>query len=110
MSNSLSRFLRPRFLALPFLLLSWPLAWTAPGDAADKKEAPPPPATLDLAACRQLALDQQPALKAYRASQAAAAVKARALDDLRLAPLVAHDIPIRRKQSALGVQIAEARI
>jgi len=110
MSNSHFRFLRPRFLALPFLLLSWPLAWTAPGDAADKKEAPPPPAALDLAACRQLALDQQPALKAYRASQAAAAVKARALDDLRLAPLVAHDIPIRRKQSALGVQIAEARI
>src|ERR1700687_1586779 len=103
------RCLRPRFLALPSLFLSSLLAWTSTGDAAAKKDTPPPSA-LDLAACRQLALNQQPALKAYRASKAAAAVKARALDDLRLAPLVAHDIPIRRKQSALGVQIAEARI
>jgi outer membrane protein TolC len=85
-------------------LLSSLVAWTSPGDAA---AAPP---ALDLAACRQLALEQQPALKAYRASHAAAATGARALDDLRLAPLVAHDIPIRRKQSALGVQIAEARV
>jgi outer membrane protein TolC len=110
MGNINSRTLGPKFLALPCLLLSSLLAWNSPGDAADKKDAPPALTALDLAACRQLALDQQPALKAYRASQAAAAAKARALDDLRLAPLVAHDIPIRRKQSALGVQIAEARV
>jgi outer membrane protein TolC len=95
---------------LPSLLLSSLLACTSPGDAADKKDAVPPPLALDLAACRQLALEEQPALKAYRASQAAAATKARALDDLRLAPLIAHDIPTRRKQSALGVHIAEARV
>jgi outer membrane protein TolC len=110
MGNSKSPFVRPSFLALPSLLLSSLLACTSPGGAADKKDAVPPPSALDLAACRQLALDQQPALKAYRASQAAAATKARALDDLRLAPLIAHDIPTRRKQSALGVQIAEARV
>jgi outer membrane protein TolC len=110
MGSTVARLFRRRFLALPPLLLYASLAWTSSGDGADKKDSSAPSAGLTLAACRQLALEEQPALKAYRASQAAAAAKARAVDDLRLAPLVAHDIPIRRKQSALGVQIAEARV
>jgi outer membrane protein TolC len=65
---------------------------------------------LDLETCRQLAQEKQPALAAYRASADATILKAKALDDLRLAPLLAHDIPIRRQQSSLGIAIAQARV
>jgi outer membrane protein TolC len=67
-------------------------------------------AALDLDACRQIAQEKQPALTAYRASAEATVLKAKALDDLRLAPLLAHDIPIRRQQSALGICITQARV
>jgi outer membrane protein TolC len=101
--------LRPGFLTLPCLAASTLLlAWVPGGNAADKKA--PDVAPLNLAACRQLALQQQPTLKAYRASQAATATSGRGIEDLRLAQLVAHDIPFRRRQSALGLQIAEARV
>jgi outer membrane protein TolC len=69
-----------------------------------------PAAPLDLAACRALALERQPAIAANRASLNAAQLKARALEDLRLAGLVEHDIPIRRQQACIGVQIAQARL
>jgi outer membrane protein TolC len=91
-------------LLLGFVLLATPLI-----RAADPKPKPAPP-PLDLDACRQIGLEKQPALTAYRASADAAVLKAKALDDLCLAPLVAHDIPIRRQQSALGIRIAQARV
>jgi outer membrane protein TolC len=70
----------------------------------------PAPAPLDLAACRQFAFERQPGLVAARASLAAAHARAEALEHLHLAALVQRDLPIRRKQAALGVQISEAAL
>ncbi len=68
----------------------------------------PAPGSLDLAACRQIAFEKQPALAAARASLAAAVARAEAVDPLRLAAIVQRDLPVRRKQAALGVQISQA--
>ncbi len=65
---------------------------------------------LSLQACRQIALEQQPALTATRASLKAAQDRASALENLRVPTLLARDLPIRRKQSALGVTIAQGGI
>jgi outer membrane protein TolC len=70
----------------------------------------PLPQPLDLAACRRLALDKQPALAAARASLAAAAARSEALDHLHLPGFLARDLPIRRQQAALGITIAEAGV
>jgi outer membrane protein TolC len=63
---------------------------------------------MTLAECIQVALEHQPALAAHRASLAAAEVQVQALDNLHLAGLLNHEIPIRRKQASLGVVIASA--
>jgi outer membrane protein TolC len=68
------------------------------------------PAALDLPALRRMAMDKQPTLAAYRASLAAAQLKAKALDDLMVPPLLRKDLPIRRQQAARGVSIAEAQL
>jgi outer membrane protein TolC len=97
----------PRYriiFAIPPLLLGL----TALVCGAEPKPASIP--TLDLEACRQIALDKQPAIAAYRASEAAAQTKAKALEELSIATVVAHDIPIRRQQACLGVRIAQARV
>jgi outer membrane protein TolC len=65
---------------------------------------------LDLAACRRLALERQPALAAAQASLANAQARACALDKLHAIPVVASDLPIRRQQAALGVSGAEAQL
>jgi outer membrane protein TolC len=65
---------------------------------------------LTLQACRQIALEQQPSLAATRASLKAAQDRANALENLRVPTLLARDLPIRRKQSALGVTIAQGGI
>jgi outer membrane protein TolC len=65
---------------------------------------------LDLAACRRLALEKQPAVAAARASLAAAVARAEGLEHLHVPTLIARDLPIRRKQAALGVTIAEAGV
>jgi outer membrane protein TolC len=74
----------------------------------------PPSSTADtgltLQACRQIALSQQPALAATRASVKAAVDRASALDNLRVPNLLARDLPIRRQQAALGVVIAQGGI
>src|SRR5207302_10651083 len=67
-----------------------------------------PAGPLTLADCVQIALDRQPALVAHRASVAAAESQKQGLDNLRLAGLVSREVPIRRKQAALGVVIATA--
>ena len=76
------------------------------------KAAPVAPAVaaLDLATCRQIAFEKQPALAAARASLAAAYARHEALDHLRLAALIQRDLPVRRKQSAIGVEISQAAL
>ena len=65
---------------------------------------------LDLATCRRLALERQPAIAAAAASLANAQARACALDKLHAIPVVASDLPIRRQQAALGVAGAEAQL
>jgi outer membrane protein TolC len=83
--------------------------------AADPVPNPMPavaaaPQVLDLQQCRDLALVQQPAIAASRASVNAAVEKKQALDKLRLAALIQRDLPIRRKQAALGIQAGQAAL
>jgi outer membrane protein TolC len=90
------------------------------GQWADGAAEPPPapaiiaaPAqvqVLDLAACRSIALERQPAIAAAQASVAAAQVRVAGLHKLHAIPLVAGDLPIRRQQAALGVAGAEAQL
>jgi outer membrane protein TolC len=65
---------------------------------------------LTLAAARQMAVEQNPAVAAARASLAAAQARAEAAENLHTIPLVTPDLPIRRKQAAVGVGIAEAGV
>jgi outer membrane protein TolC len=98
-------------LVIPVFLL-----WTPLGFGADQPSSPSPapaPAKskpLDLATCRSLALEHQPSLTAYRASLEATVLKGQALDNLGIAGLIAHDIPLRKQQSQLGLEIAQARV
>ncbi|HKI31842.1 MAG TPA: TolC family protein [Gemmataceae bacterium] len=70
--------------------------------------APPKVQVLDLAACRRMALDKQPAIAAAQASLDAAQARAVALNKLHAIPLLASDLPIRRHQADLGVTAAAA--
>ena len=98
---SLSGGLRPPLAALAAEPIPFPPAPVA---------APSPAAAqvFDLSAARQAAVEHQPAVAAARASLEAAQLKADALDRMRLGAIVAHDLPVRRKQAALGVTIAAA--
>jgi hypothetical protein len=100
-------------------LLFLSLALATRADDPPKAAAPDTPAALpdaaelvlDLAACRKLALEKQPALAAYRTSLAAAQAKVVALDNLgHLANVLRRDLCIRKRQAALGVVNAEARL
>jgi outer membrane protein TolC len=91
------------------LCLSVPLACHSPGGAAEPQPAISVQAqTLQLSECLHLALDRQPRIAAQRASLAAAEDGKRALDALRFPATIDHEIPIRRKQAALGVDAAAA--
>jgi outer membrane protein TolC len=72
--------------------------------------APAPAPVLDLRACRQIALERQPAIAAANASLAAAVARSQALDHLHVPALIARDLPTRRKQAALGVTIGQAGV
>lgn len=61
-----------------------------------------------LADCMRIAIEQQPALAAQRASLAAAQDGYRGLQELCVPVILARDLPIRRKQACLGVTIAYA--
>jgi outer membrane protein TolC len=87
--------------------------------AAQTEQLPPPKdesgavlptqaLVLTLPECVRLALDKQPALAAQRASLAAAETQQRGLDSLHIPTLLSPELPIRRKQCALGVVIASA--
>jgi outer membrane protein TolC len=97
-----------RRLTLPLLLaLCVSLVGQPRGAAADPKPAP----ALGLPECLQLAHERQPRIAAQRASLAAAEDGQRALDALRFtAALIDHEIPVRRKQAALGVEAATAAL
>jgi outer membrane protein TolC len=72
--------------------------------------ATPAALTLNLAECVEVALQRQPRLAAQRASLAAALDGQRALEALWLAALVDREIPVRRRQAALGVTAAAAAV
>jgi outer membrane protein TolC len=102
-------------LALPLLLGTAPLAGaqfaelTPPGKGiAGPAPSASPTVTLDLADCLSLALQRQPRLAAQRASLAAAEDGCRALDNLKVPAVLDPEIPIRRRQAALGVTAAAA--
>lgn len=112
-----SRLRRKGFLAGSWLFFSLALPlWSAeelpkPTPSLPPAAPVPPPLVVDLAACRKLALEKQPALAAYRASLAGAHLKVEALDNLgHLAALFRKDLGIRQRQAALGVAAAEARL
>jgi outer membrane protein TolC len=65
---------------------------------------------LDLPTCRRMAMENQPAIAAARASLAAAQARVNGLENLRLAGLLRHDLDIRRHQSCLGLQVATAQL
>jgi outer membrane protein TolC len=60
--------------------------------------------------CIQIGLTNQPAVRAAYASLGAAQAQEQALQNLRFAGLISQEIPIRRKQAALGVTIASAGV
>src|SRR5437764_1171753 len=99
-------------LLVPVLLICTPFGFGSdqpvpPSTAQARDKAKP----LDLATCRSLALQNQPALTAYRASLEAAVLKGQAMDNLGIgASLIAHDLPIRKQQGQLGLEIAQARV
>ncbi len=67
-------------------------------------------ASFNLEACRQLALEKAPAVAAARAILGAAEARARAVHNLRCISLISRDIPIRRKQACLGINIGQAAV
>jgi outer membrane protein TolC len=64
--------------------------------------------TLDLAECLRLAHERQPRIAAQRASLEAAENSQQALASLHVPAALDPEIPIRRKQAALGVSAAAA--
>jgi outer membrane protein TolC len=79
---------------------------TPPQPAATTSPASAP--ALTLAECMRVALQQQPALAAQRASLAAAEEGYRGAEELRIPAFLVRDLPIRRQQACLGVTIAAA--
>jgi outer membrane protein TolC len=69
-----------------------------------------PQTPLTLTQCRSLALEGQPRVAAARASLSAAEDGRRALDDLRFPAGLTPEVPLRRKQAALGVTAAAAGV
>lgn len=92
----------PVFLCLASLCRADTLPDPAPAAPAN------PPLTMQ--ACRQIALENQPTIVATRAALKASLDRVHALETLRVPNCLARDLPIRRKQAALGVTIAQAGI
>ena len=103
------RFNRRQFgRVLAGMLLCPPLcAWAETPTITPDSASPATSQALTLQACRQIALAQQPSLAATQASLKAAIDRASAVDNLHVPGFLARDLPVRRKQAALGVTIAE---
>jgi outer membrane protein TolC len=67
-----------------------------------------PAGSLTLVDCLRMALEQQPAIAACRASLAAAETNRRGLD--KLPTLMSRTLPVRRKQAELAVTIASEQV
>src|SRR5436305_8067158 len=87
-----------------------PAAEAAPPAAAAVLGTPAAAQVLDLAACRRIALENQPAVAAARATLEAALARSQAAENLHVPAFLARDLPVRRQQAALGVVIAEAGV
>jgi outer membrane protein TolC len=94
------------------LLPLTPSGFTAEAEQAAPAAAAPAVAVrvLDLNTCRQIALEKQPTVAAARASLEAAAARSHAVDNLRVPACLVRDLPVRRKQAAIGVVIAQAGV
>ena len=57
-----------------------------------------------------MSLEHQPAIAAYKASLEASNIANQALNNIGIAGLVAHDLPVRRDEAALGNQVAQSRV
>src|SRR5258708_5938142 len=64
----------------------------------------------DLPTARRMGLEKQPGLAAARATLAAAQARQQALENMHLAGVIRHDLPIRKRQACLGVQVAQAQL
>ena len=120
----IGRLVRPgmqRALTIAFLTLGASASLAAAGHEvvrivdrvslqAPPPAAPAPPPRLTLPDCLRIAAEQQPALAGHRASLAAAEDGSQALQNLpRLTTrLFAKDIPVRKEQACLGIEIAAA--
>ncbi len=120
MGNRLQRARRWRAqvvggLAVPLL---WPCLaraqvteTPAPAEQPAATTTQAPAQTLTLTECLRIALDQQPAINAARASLAAAETQRRGLERLFAPPILSgKELPIRRKQATLGVTVAYASL
>ncbi len=96
---------RCKSLRLVVLLL---LSFAGVCSLAAAEPAVAPAGPLDLAQLLELAWSLQPRLAAQRASLAAAEDGKRALDSLHFPATLVPEIPVRRKQAALGVRAAAA--
>lgn len=100
-------------LAVSFLIPCMAAAQAPAAPVAPNQPVPTTPQTQErpwtLSECLRLALDQQPAIAAARASLAAAETQRRGLERLLAPPILAgRELPIRRQQAMLGVTIASA--
>ena len=109
-------FCRPPILVLLILLLAL-TGLTATAVAEEPRGGPPVPlgpagvsSPLDLAQCLQLGLQRHPRVAAQRAGLAAAEDGIRALEALSAPPILVPDLPVRRKQAALGKAAAVAAL
>jgi outer membrane protein TolC len=76
----------------------------------ESSEPAPTTQPLSIQACRQIALSNQPTIAATQAALKAAIDRAHALETLRVPDCLARDLPLRRKQAAIGVTIAQAAV
>ena len=105
-------------LALPAILAhSSPSLAEEPPALMPQQEAAPigsqaaqESAKLDLPSCRRLGLEKQPSMAAARASLAAAQARQQAVEKIHLAGVIRHDLPYRKRQACLGVEIAQAQL
>ncbi len=101
----------PGLFAVAADCLGDPPTLLAPGSAPEiTQNAPAAVKPLDLAACRALALEKQPAVAAAHASLAAAIARQQALENLCVASFLQRDLPKRREQAALGIKAAQAGV
>ncbi len=101
------------FAVAPLAFCSEPAPAPAPSAPIAIAAAPAAAALagpLTLATCRQIALARQPAVRAAQDSLAAAVARNEGVEGIRVPTLLQPDLPIRRRQSQLGVQVAQAGV